>query len=115
MGKYPDEEANMYERAEQLRSTLLRPYELQVEKATKELTIELARRQNEQELDLDDMEFKFGDIGHGLVAIQTFEDIETTCDVLNGCESSPPLSLVRANARRLTTSQTPRSSGPGAT
>ncbi|KAK4051523.1 hypothetical protein OIO90_004737 [Microbotryomycetes sp. JL221] len=84
MGKFADEEAEMYRRAEQLRVKILNPWERQVDKANKLLQEQIAERDSEQELTIDDLELHFGEVGHGLMSVQSYENAEITIDVLNG-------------------------------
>ncbi|SCV70192.1 BQ2448_1586 [Microbotryum intermedium] len=81
MGKFPVQEADMYQKAEDLRSSILRPWERQVERATLRL-----QRQNEARVDLkvEDLEFKFAKVGPGIRAKNVFEEIEVTTDIMNG-------------------------------
>lgn len=85
MGKFPDEEAEMYKRAEHLRQTLLKPYERQVDRARETLRADMERRDALHELDALELEFQFGK-HRGLQAQEAFEEAETTIDVLNGCQ-----------------------------
>lgn len=86
MGKFPEEEKGAYADAEELRSTILKPYETRVETAAVRLRSQMNARQKAIPLDLNDLEIPFSETGHGLVAQPVFEDIETTSDVMNGCE-----------------------------
>lgn len=77
----------MYAKADLLRSTILKPWERHVERAAAALKEQMAQRDEEHVLDVLDLEFHFDSKGHGLVALQAFEDVETTTDILNGCTS----------------------------
>ena len=74
-----------YRRAEHLRQTLLKPYELQVERARELLRRDMDRRDELHELDALELEFQFNKL-RGLQAQEAFEEADTTIDVLNGCE-----------------------------
>lgn len=85
MGKFPDQEAEMYKRAEHLRQALLYPYERQVDRAREALQEDMERRDQASPLDALDLEFQFTK-HRGLQAQEAFEESETTIDILNGCE-----------------------------
>lgn len=76
----------MYAKAEQLRGVILSPYEKLVDRATRLLLSQQDSRDESHGgvLRIKDLEFHFGKTGHGLLAVQAFEDAETTTDVLNG-------------------------------
>ncbi|GAA5891640.1 hypothetical protein JCM8208_007354 [Rhodotorula glutinis] len=83
--KRTDDEARFYAEAESLRQTVLQPYESAVDRSQALLKRQLdARDDGNGELDILDMEVSFNKEGHGLRAIQTFEDAATTSDILNG-------------------------------
>ncbi|GAA5838983.1 hypothetical protein JCM9279_002557 [Rhodotorula babjevae] len=83
--KRTEDEARFYAEAESLRQTLLQPYESAVERSQALLKQQLdARDDLNGELDILDMEIGFNKEGHGLRAIQTYEDAATTSDILNG-------------------------------
>ncbi|KPV71995.1 uncharacterized protein RHOBADRAFT_56135 [Rhodotorula graminis WP1] len=83
--KRADDEARFYAEAESLRQTLLQPYESAVDRSQALLKQQLdARDDLNGELDVLDMEIGFNKEGHGLRAIQTYEDAATTSDILNG-------------------------------
>ncbi|SCZ87292.1 BZ3500_MvSof-1268-A1-R1_Chr2-2g04758 [Microbotryum saponariae] len=81
MGKFAVQEAEMYQKAEELRSSILRPWEKQVERATARL-----QRQIEARVDLkvEDLEVKFAKVGPGISAQNAFEEIAVTTDIING-------------------------------
>ena len=58
---------------------------LRVETAAVRLRSQMDKRDEESELSIDDLEFKFNESGHGIVAADAFDDIEETTDILNGC------------------------------
>ena len=82
--KRTEDEARFYAEAESLRQTLLQPYESAVDRSQALLKQQLdARDDINGELDILDMETSFNKEGHGLRAIQTYEDAATTADILN--------------------------------
>ena len=82
--KRTEDEARFYAEAESLRQTLLQPYESAVDRSQALLKQQLdARDDVNGELDILDMETSFNKEGHGLRAIQTYEDAATTADILN--------------------------------
>lgn len=86
MGKFAEEESECYRRAEQLRVKILRPWEKQVTEASELLEKQIQEREDEHELSVVDFEIPFNKIGHGLLAVETFKNVETAADILNGCE-----------------------------
>ncbi|KAK4049943.1 hypothetical protein OIV83_003767 [Microbotryomycetes sp. JL201] len=86
MGKFPEEEAEMYRRAEQLRVKILTPWEKQVDAAIKLLRKQMRKRDMDagEELTIDDIEFHFGETRGGILAREAYEDAENTIDILNG-------------------------------
>lgn len=50
------------------------------------LRTQMDDRDEDEALEIDALEFQFNKTGHGLVAQAVFDDVETTTDVLNGCE-----------------------------
>ncbi|KAM0786243.1 hypothetical protein ACM66B_007043 [Microbotryomycetes sp. NB124-2] len=86
MGKFADEEADMYRRAEQLRVRILTPWEKQVDAAIKLLRKQMRKRDEDagEELTIDDIEFHFGEMEGGILAREAYQDAEDTVDVLNG-------------------------------
>ncbi|KDE04385.1 hypothetical protein, variant [Microbotryum lychnidis-dioicae p1A1 Lamole] len=81
MGKFAVQEAEMYQKAEELRSSILRPWEKQVERATARLQRRIEAR---VDLKVEDLEFKFAKVGPGISAQTAFEEIAVTTDVMNG-------------------------------
>lgn len=88
MGKFADEERNAYADAEELRQTILRPYELRVDVAATRLQTQMDAREKEHELAIEDLEIAFSTTGHGIVASHIFDAVEVCADVMNGCESA---------------------------
>ncbi|CEQ41752.1 SPOSA6832_03505 [Sporobolomyces salmonicolor] len=86
--KREKEETEAYAQAERLRQIILQPYENHVEKAQATLREQLDARNEDKPLEATDLELSFNKRGHGLVAIDVFEDIEITSDILNGCALS---------------------------
>ncbi|BGP19791.1 hypothetical protein JCM10213_003100 [Rhodosporidiobolus nylandii] len=83
--KHEEEEKAMYAKAEELRQTILQPYESAVESAQATLKTQLeARDDADGELDVGDFEIQFNEKGHGLRGIRVFDEIEATSDVANG-------------------------------
>ncbi|GAA6044440.1 hypothetical protein JCM8097_006647 [Rhodosporidiobolus ruineniae] len=83
--KKEEEEAAAYAKAEELRQTILQPYENAVTRSQKVLQDVLDSRDNaDGELDIGDFEFSFNDKGHGLRGMFIFDDIEATSDIANG-------------------------------
>ncbi|GAA5969948.1 hypothetical protein JCM21900_002450 [Sporobolomyces salmonicolor] len=82
--KREKEETEAYAQAERLRQIILQPYENHVEKAQATLREQLDARNENKPLEATDLELSFNKRGHGLVAIDVFEDIEITSDILNG-------------------------------
>ncbi|GAA6018689.1 hypothetical protein JCM11491_001262 [Sporobolomyces phaffii] len=76
--KQEEKETRLYAEAEKLRQTLLQPYEDHVEKAQTTLVASL------DALEVTDLELPFNELGHGIVALSVYEDIEITSDILNG-------------------------------
>ncbi|GAA5863433.1 hypothetical protein JCM8547_006979 [Rhodosporidiobolus lusitaniae] len=79
--KREKEEAEEYDKAEKLRKVVLQPYENAVERAQTSLDAYISAR---EELGVEEMEIDFDSRGHGLRAIQVFEDIEAASDIGNG-------------------------------
>lgn len=86
-GKFSEQETLAYAQSEQVRQTILGPWEARVEKSAIQLKEIMDARDDEVPFNLEDLEFQFNILGHGLVAQHVFGDVEDTADILNGCES----------------------------
>lgn len=85
MGKFPEEEADSYAKAERLRAVILAPYEKQVDRASSAFANKQeAREETSGELDISTLEWSFSKVGHGLVAVDAFESATETVDIING-------------------------------
>ncbi|KAM0747530.1 hypothetical protein T439DRAFT_328769 [Meredithblackwellia eburnea MCA 4105] len=84
MGKFAEEERKAYADAENLRQSILKPYESRVEVAAVRLRAQMDAREKDNPLDILQLEVSFSEHGHGLVASEVFKTIEETADLLNG-------------------------------
>ncbi|GAA5983366.1 hypothetical protein JCM11641_006047 [Rhodosporidiobolus odoratus] len=82
--KHVKEESEMYVEAEELRQTILQPYEDAVVRAQSTLQTQFDTRDENAELDISDFEITFNEQGSGLRAVEVFNEIEATSDVANG-------------------------------
>ena len=85
MGKFADEERQAYADAEELRQTILKPYEAHVELAAAKLRDQMDARDKQREFQIEHLEIEFSSTGHGFVGAHVFEDIEVCADIMNGC------------------------------